>query len=207
MIGELVSRLIAAGTPPELAAQVVCEAYAEGGNVRRHSADETAERRRAKDRDRKQKEREIRRQSTESADSADGALILTKSNNKRVRAKHPLSADWKPTEKHFEAAEKLHIPRSAVETKAEDLRIWAGSSGALKADWDLTFHGFLRRDAPKLAQPPPPKSTDGPGFYAPFGSEQLDAWDRSKPGGYPRDRDGGWRFPSEWPPEHERNAA
>jgi hypothetical protein len=45
------------------------------------------------------------------------------------------------------------------------------------------------------------------GFYAPFGSAQLDAWDKTKPGGYPRDKAGGWRFPSEWPPDHERNAA
>ena len=62
-----------------------------------------------------------------------------------------LSADWKPTQGHFDAAAKLSIPPAAVEAKAEDMKIWAGSTGALKVDWDLTFHGFLRRDAPKLA--------------------------------------------------------
>jgi hypothetical protein len=45
----------------------------------------------------------------------------------------------------------MNIPRSAVDSKAEDMRIWAGSKGETKADWDLTFHGFLRRDAQKLA--------------------------------------------------------
>jgi uncharacterized protein YdaU (DUF1376 family) len=44
------------------------------------------------------------------------------------------------------------------------------------------------------------------GFYAPFGSPQLDAWDRTKPGGYPRDKAGGWRFPTEWPPGKEQAA-
>jgi hypothetical protein len=41
------------------------------------------------------------------------------------------------------------------------------------------------------------------GFYAEFGSAQLDAWDKTKPGGYPRDKAGGWRFPTEWPPKQE----
>lgn len=44
------------------------------------------------------------------------------------------------------------------------------------------------------------------GFYAAFGSPQLEAWDRTKPGGYPRDKAGGWRFPSEWPPDKEQAA-
>lgn len=82
------------------------------------------------------------------------ALTLKEINKKekKVRvAKHPLPAEWQPNEKHFAAAGALNIPRSAVLSKAEDMRIWAGSTGALKADWDLTFHGFLRRDAPKLA--------------------------------------------------------
>jgi hypothetical protein len=41
------------------------------------------------------------------------------------------------------------------------------------------------------------------GFYAVFGSPQLEAWDKTKPGGYPRDKAGGWRFPTEWPPKQE----
>jgi hypothetical protein len=45
------------------------------------------------------------------------------------------------------------------------------------------------------------------GFYAPFGSPQLEAWDRTKPGGYPRDKAGGWRFPTEWPPGYKQEAA
>lgn len=41
------------------------------------------------------------------------------------------------------------------------------------------------------------------GFYAPFGSPQFEAWDKTKPGGYPRDKAGGWWFPTEWPPGEE----
>src|SRR6185503_17782540 len=69
--------------------------------------------------------------------------------------KHPCPQTWAPKDEHYAKAALLNVPRSAVDAKAEDMRIWAGSTGALKVDWDLTFHGFLRRDAPKLAQAPP----------------------------------------------------
>jgi hypothetical protein len=45
------------------------------------------------------------------------------------------------------------------------------------------------------------------GFYATFDSAELDAWATYErtPGAtkYPRDKTGGWRFPSQWPPGHE----
>jgi hypothetical protein len=73
--------------------------------------------------------------------------------SKRARKANstPLPVDWKPNESHTEAAAKMSIPKTAVDAKAEDMRLWAQSSGALKVDWDATFHGFLRRDREKLA--------------------------------------------------------
>jgi hypothetical protein len=153
-IGDMVRTLIAAGASPDVAAVVVAEAYAAGvaqGTLSADKVDISADRRRAKDRERK---REIRRHSAESADipqMSASALTLKKDIVKKVSKRRPLSADWAPSEVHFQKAAEMNIPRSAVEAKAEDMRIWAGSSGAVKADWDLTFHGFLRRDAPKLA--------------------------------------------------------
>jgi uncharacterized protein YdaU (DUF1376 family) len=45
------------------------------------------------------------------------------------------------------------------------------------------------------------------GFYAAFGSQEQDAWDaygRTHKGtSYPRDKRGGWTFPTRWPPGHE----
>lgn len=38
------------------------------------------------------------------------------------------------------------------------------------------------------------------GFYAKAGSRQLEAWDKHRGSPYPRDRDGGWMVPAEWPP-------
>lgn len=249
-VADIVSRLIAAGTPPDVAAMAVTEAFAAGASSGspRQSVDPAADRRRASDRDRKRQTRDqrlpenewiqlvslvlkrdrsccqycgsdkeltadhvhpvsrggshetnnlvaccltcnrkksnkflvewlpdpqtsagqnfvsdparsiiLRETSAEvcrSLPTTEPALTLKDNlkEEKKVRAaKGRIPADWNPNAAHFEAAEKLKIPRAAVEAKAEDMRIWAGSTGALKVDWDLTFHGFLRRDAPKLA--------------------------------------------------------
>jgi hypothetical protein len=59
---------------------------------------------------------------------------------------------------------------------------------------------------------PPQKPVDMTGrFYAAAGSPQLEAWDaharRNGKRGYPRDRNGGWLFEAEWPPDHVSVAA
>lgn len=308
-IGQLVSSLIASGTPPELAAQVVAEAFAAGASISRpNQGDATAEKRRAYDRERKRETRGLMPPPAvwfeliasvlkrdggkcqycgvdgETADHVipltrggtndEGNLVATclscnskKSNkflaewlpcpqesadkpfvsstartiilretsadstrhpqmsekaltykkdikeDKKVKArKHPLSADWKPSEVHYEAAAKLSIPKSAVDAKAEDMRIWAGSTGALKLDWDLTFHGFLRRDAPKLAVRGSPTATtitpQSPSWN-PWKSHYRDTgqnfsakkMDESASNGKP------WTVPSEYPPGYKSEAA
>jgi hypothetical protein len=170
-IGEMVERLVAAGCDPVVAASVVAEVFTAGvlSADYRGQTDETAERRRTKDRDRKREKRAAARNlSAESADclripqTEEKALTLSslpylpslevKKERKKVRArKQELSADFQPNENHFAAAAKLGIPRQAVFEKCEDMRLWAKSSGAVKADWDATLHGFLRRDASKLS--------------------------------------------------------
>ena len=162
-IATMVRTLIEAGTPPDVAAVVVAEAFAAGAMSTGLPVDTAAEKRRAYDRERKQKQREEMRKSggspVESADCHSGAYYLSSSLDQKERKeekkvstrKHPCPPDWQPSENHFDAAAKLGVSRDAVLAKAEDMRIWAGANGALKKDWDLTFHGFLRRDAPKLA--------------------------------------------------------
>lgn len=163
-IANMVERLIAAATPPALAATVVAEAFAAGVSsveFRGHSADETAERRRAKDRDRKRLLRGNPRTSADIPRNSTTALNLTSSpskdsevqkEGKKVRARKSfLSAEFQPKSAHFEAAEKLNYPnpRQAVFDKTEDMKVWAHGKGEARADWDATLHGFLRRDASK----------------------------------------------------------
>lgn len=56
----------------------------------------------------------------------------------------------------------------------------------------------------------PTQATLPVGFYAADGSEELTAWDaysrETKGVNAPRDRNQGWRFPTQWPPGHEQKS-
>lgn len=56
------------------------------------------------------------------------------------------------------------------------------------------------------AQAAEPQAEQLAGFYASFTSPELDAWESygrsTRKRGYPRDRNGGWFFPTRWPPGH-----
>jgi hypothetical protein len=208
-IASMVRTLIDAGTPPDVAAVVVAEAYALGINSVAVSGgipvDEVAEKRRAYDRERKRNERNSGGSPVESGGSPESALTPKKDILKKVSKRKPIPPDWKPSEVHFAKAAEMNIPRSAVEAKAEDMRIWAGSSGAVKADWDLTFHGFLRRDAPKLAirgspsvstiTPESPSWNPWRSFFRDTGKRNhVKLMDKSASDGKP------FTVQSEWPP-------
>jgi hypothetical protein len=109
-----------------------------------------------------------------------------------------------PAEKLFDAAVKSGVPPDAIV---------AAVRAGIGFDRDKIGTEYIpqavkwlrdRRWQDDGAEVP---SGNVPGFYAAFGSKQLDAWDKTKPGGYPRDKAGGWRFPSEWPPGHKQEAA
>lgn len=163
-IANMVREMLARGVAADVI--VIAVEAAEQVSMRveipQNSADASAERRRARDRDRKRSKAGIPQNSADIPQNSTTPLTLTSSQGtseevkegKKVRARKaiagPLSAEFQPNEKHFEAATKLGIPRQAVFDKCEDMRIWAASSGSIKADWDATLHGFLRRDADKL---------------------------------------------------------
>lgn len=151
-IGAMIKTLIEAGTPPDVAAVVVTEAFVAGVNSTGIPMESRLEKIRAADRERKRNKTVSTGIPLESDGIPESALTPKKDNIKKVSKRKPIPPEWHPSEVHFTKAAEMNIPRSAVEAKAEDMRIWAGSSGAVKADWDLTFHGFLRRDAAKLAQ-------------------------------------------------------
>ena len=158
-IGALVARLVGAGCDAGVAASVVAEVFTAGvlsADFRGQNVDETAERRRAKDRDRKRLLRGLPQTSADIGGLPQTALTLSSSTNsvvkkeKKERArKQPLSADFRPKESHFEAAAKFGKPPQFVRDKFEDMRIWALSKGELRDNWDMTLHGFIRRDAKK----------------------------------------------------------
>lgn len=118
------------------------------------------------DRDRKQFERELERErkskevqgqnrtEPDSKNTSEALTYLLTSSSKPlqtkeeerkkvrgVRGKHLLPDDWGPKLSHFAKG-----TRPFVERKADDMRDWAKSKAVMRADWDATFNGFLRRD-------------------------------------------------------------
>jgi hypothetical protein len=192
VIAGLVSQLIAAGVAPELAATVVTEAFVAGATSTGIPRTSAHEKRKEYDRERKRKERMSTGIPPDSTGHADTALTLSslKDNSikkeKKVRArKSELSTDWAPSDNHFSSAEKLGIPRAAVLNKAEDMRLWAKSTGAVKVDWDATFHGFLRRDAHKLTGATYAKPPNGLAGALARLRDDIAADERSQEGGRP----------------------
>lgn len=71
----------------------------------------------------------------------------SQSNKARGRA---LPDDWRPTDKHRAEAEALGRDDAWLAKQADAMRTWALSNRnravARKADWDLTFLGWIRRE-------------------------------------------------------------
>jgi hypothetical protein len=64
----------------------------------------------------------------------------------RPRAR-PLPDDWLPSLDDHLCGAKLGFSQVDVDDMAEDLRLWARGSGALKHDWGATFVGWMRRES------------------------------------------------------------
>ncbi len=65
-----------------------------------------------------------------------------------------LPGDWLASEADHAYGEKLGLTRVEVEACGEDMRLWARANAnravGRKADWPATFHGWMRREAPKV---------------------------------------------------------
>jgi hypothetical protein len=174
-VRELIEALVAGGMDTVDAAEMVARAGAELSIPKKSTNAERQKRYRERNKTVTNVTRNVtnvtrnesvtnRNESVTNVTNPENALLLTslttsesedKKGRKKVRARKapagPIPPEFQPNEKHFEAADRLGIPRQAVFEKSEDMRIWAQSSGAVKADWDATLHGFLRRDAAKLS--------------------------------------------------------
>jgi hypothetical protein len=215
-VGAMVADIIDAGCAPDVAAAVVARAFVAGANstgFHRNSADSAADKRRAYDRERKRKSTGIPPESAEIPVSPilqDKDIKISKrQNSERVSRGTRIDPHWSPSAADRQAAsdEGLHGP----EIDREALRFrdyWAGRAGAggVKLDWAATWRNWVRSTAEKLGRSPKSQAVavDDKSFYAKQDSEELEAWDaygmKTKGKSFPRDKDGGWRFPAQWPP-------
>ncbi len=62
-----------------------------------------------------------------------------------------MQADWVPDESDIAYGLALGLSEDQIDHAAQDMKLWAGANRnrqiARKADWGLTFKGWLRRDA------------------------------------------------------------
>lgn len=218
MIGELVAKLIASGTPPEVAAQVVAEAFAAGAQlaIPRNSGgipvDETAEKRRAYDRNRKRNSGGIPVE-TGGIPPEPPKVPLSNSEDIKKRERQNrgtrITPDWTPLEPERAFAKTEGFSDWEIQREAQKFRdYWTACAGAkgVKLDWSATWRQWIRSGAERAGKSPAPTSGDAAasGFYAEAESEQLAAWDthllKTTGRALPRDRKGGWHVKSEWPP-------
>lgn len=111
------------------------------------------------------------------------------------------------------------LSEAEIARSVEDMRLWAAEAvgeKALRVNWNATARRFMRRDAdPKKAgklkgaklvelRTNPYLDRSPKSVHVKRDSPQGEAWWKhwkAKTGhSPPMDKDGGWRFPSEWPP-------
>jgi len=83
----------------------------------------------------------------EEIEKKDAAVVVEGRKPRTKRTPMPLPDNWQPSAMHHATAARLRLAAGVLESKAEDLRIWATSNDIRKANWDATFHGFLKRAA------------------------------------------------------------
>ena len=112
---------------------------------------------------------------------------------------------WQPAQKKFETLVKSGVDPAEIIAAAEKLAQDEAARGNIGTRFIPQAVTWLKehRFADVAQQHGPPVEPQG--YYAKFGSEQLDAWDKHHRlmhgKGLPRDRNGGWRVPTEWPPQ------
>lgn len=165
-IAFMVERMLADGVPHAaiILAVQTAEMMASMSNKSADSpVDESADKRRAYDRERQRLKRERLRMSADNPpDSADCPVVTTsflredsKKEEKKDSRGSRLSADWKPNSDHYALGSRLGFETSQVDSYALDMRLWAEANAhrpiARKLDWDKTFAGWLRRLKPGIA--------------------------------------------------------
>lgn len=180
----------------------------------RSQVDETAERRRAWDREYRKNRREhppdppdIHPTSADKRPSflrEEEGLSVVEGKKERKKARgSKIPPDWIPKEIHYEEGLKRGMDRAAVDAKSVDMRIWcaANSNRAIttKSDWDQAFLGWLRREKPNGNGPDNNRPNPGAGratareaqHVAAMGGAALRQLQEGKAAGPGRDTPGG----------------
>ncbi len=224
VLSDIIDRMVDAGMSAGEAGAIVAEVYAAGvasasqrsnGAERtrrwRHKASQNVTERHTTETSPNVTKRHEPSQCDASAVSYRDTIIKKdkRQNSERPSRGTRIASDWSPSshDRHIAKQEGF----SEKETDREALRFrdyWTGraGSGGVKLDWAATWRNWVRTSAEKLGKTPQGPASGGEvvGFYAAFGSEEQEAWDRygqaQRGRSFPRDKSGGWRHPTRWPP-------
>ena len=126
-----------------------------------------------------------------------------------------LAADWQPNEEGAQLAAQLSDIGAANCIANFRDHFEASGKAMTPAEWQARFRIWVRKDLARAssgqsplplmrsvhsARGPPPVAVEG-SVYLKRDTPQYDAWRRHTGKTFPQDRDGGWWFASEWPPE------
>lgn len=204
MIGELVARLIAAGTPADVAAAVVAEAFAAGVIARPREIDprSSGAKRQARYRERNETSQNVTvlrdnegdeeasqtvtdRNETSQSDAF--AKVPLSRNIKKVRERQNrgtrIALDWSPSDAERAFAKQEGFSDWEIQRETQKFRdYWTACAGAkgVKLDWTATWRQWIRNGAERAGKTPAPTSgaaASTTGYYAKAESEQLAAWD------------------------------
>jgi hypothetical protein len=148
---------------------------------------------------------ETRLQNPDSSLRSEGRAVEKGSSGRRTV---PWPFDLALTEARRAAARKRGLLDTEIAREWDRCQNHARSSGRRSADWDAAWDNWCLKAVELLGREPnteTPATAQPFGFYAAADSAELAAWDahaRATRGrNCPRDRNGGWRFPAQWPPQ------
>jgi hypothetical protein len=234
-LGNCISRLIEAGISPEEAGAIAAEIYALGVSSVSDRNSNAARQQRYRERKRNERNESVTNRNADGVTTTvtnrnesvtnNASTVLpidTKiKNSKKQNSDRPsrgtrISSDWAPSDADRLIAKQEGLSDSEINREALRFRdFWTGKAGAggVKLDWAATWRNWVRTTAERLGRTPSGTSAQATttGFYAKFGSEEQDAWDRygreTRNKAFPRDKSGGWNFPTRWPPGYKPQAS
>jgi hypothetical protein len=131
---------------------------------------------------------------------------ISKSNNKKHSMRDRgtrIPDDWRPSEVDLASASAEGLSASEIQREAARfVDYWKGKSGqaGIKLDWSATWRNWCRNAAERLGRKPRGEVKGDPGVFVSAESPAFDAWNKHAGKRHPVNRNGGWYFPTEYPP-------
>jgi hypothetical protein len=128
----------------------------------------------------------------------------------RKKPKRPLPDNFQLHPTNASYAKTLSFSDFEIRREHQKFCMSAKANDRSYSDWDAAEHNWFTKAA-EFAGKRPRGEFDIPddGMIEVLDQMQLEAWDefgRAKTGKpYPRNKKGGWRFPSKWPPGYDNN--